>query len=744
MPSTFLSTISNRFIQIKLSTCLTSPGQKLFFPWLYYQASSIAVLESVDKLSFSVNLDRYDTNEFRQGEETNRVIFYLAKYEMDGTFLGFEELKSQFNFCTKEYWQGLHWREFGTNTSFDCEINLESYVDRSNKTIFYELFLQDPRDQNELFDVPVQINNVLNKDTGLKNESETKENLVLTRRFFLFDNVSSIEGFNAYVDGKTRAKVIRYASKLTFFIEMSGQGNRIYPPLLKITYETRELSSIETDPAASFALKSIYSSDMKGYRGGETAILIVVLIVAIFWCIVKSFAWFKNNPSIIGGKHVVSAILNLIHIWSGLIGFWLFWFLVIVCAYWYFFYKMQYSIFTLLPSIQEKPEEYSFFFTVYSLGFILYTVYIFGEFYKQASIDIFLIDWEVNKEFLVKDSDGMSIKKYKGAWRVLFIANQYLSLSVLRNYPMCLMLIIFAFIWQFFSWGDYANELALVYYNETSPTNPILMMFVFYFIIFSILACYLLLKLFVNKCIYPTKQQDFVDLCSVSNISIFMLTEYLKGYYIHGHSPLGRSETTLEDLMNLLEEEGAENTKDRGLMPNDSVQTFEVYISKKMMLIYRKLYELFTEKTRYGKQLKQLSKEKQIEYMYEWRNYINAALKERIIKISTAPNRQIHKKSLLKRLVDLPPINLSQEKIEEMTFFKDENKYFTSVTLIGMEFYYFIWEMYVFLAIGFASGSMFLGVFVGFLISNFVQLVRKQMIESNLSEKAMIDEKLII
>ncbi len=35
---------------------------------------------------------------------------------------------------------------------------------------------------------------------------------------------------------------------------------------------------------------------------------------------------------------------------------------------------------------------------------------------------------------------------------------------------------------------------------------------------------------------------NFVDLCSVANISIFLMDEYLHGYYIHGENPFGFSE----------------------------------------------------------------------------------------------------------------------------------------------------------------------------------------------------------
>jgi meckelin len=44
---------------------------------------------------------------------------------------------------------------------------------------------------------------------------------------------------------------------------------------------------------------------------------------------------------------------------------------------------------------------------------------------------------------------------------------------------------------------------------------------------------------------WPLPIENFIDLCSVSNISIIIFDEALHGYYIHGMNPLGQSEGTL-------------------------------------------------------------------------------------------------------------------------------------------------------------------------------------------------------
>jgi meckelin len=46
----------------------------------------------------------------------------------------------------------------------------------------------------------------------------------------------------------------------------------------------------------------------------------------------------------------------------------------------------------------------------------------------------------------------------------------------------------------------------------------------------------------ILKIWFPTKPEEFVDLCTIANISIFILDEINHGYYIHGKTPGGIAE----------------------------------------------------------------------------------------------------------------------------------------------------------------------------------------------------------
>lgn len=57
------------------------------------------------------------------------------------------------------------------------------------------------------------------------------------------------------------------------------------------------------------------------------------------------------------------AIVFLIGTW----GFMFFWFLYGICGYWFIFYKMQYDVYILMPSLDDYEENYIEFDIIFGL-----------------------------------------------------------------------------------------------------------------------------------------------------------------------------------------------------------------------------------------------------------------------------------------------------------------------------------------------------------------------------------------
>jgi meckelin len=124
--------------------------------------------------------------------------------------------------------------------------------------------------------------------------------------------------------------------------------------------------------------------------------------------------------------------------------------------------------------------------------------------------------------------------------------------------------------------------------DTDSPENYALMFFVIVSFIFGIgVIQYSFQMLFAM--IDPPAYIDFVDLCSVANISVMIFNEELNGYYIHGKSPSGSSDVSSERLRLNLIAESMGNATHRGIhstMPNQ--QTFEIVMPVNMIEDYKK------------------------------------------------------------------------------------------------------------------------------------------------------------
>ncbi len=87
----------------------------------------------------------------------------MAKYDLEGNFLGFEDLNEQLLVCKTSNSDIEKLKKFGTTMSNTCQFDMSHLTSKnlferpSNANIFYELFLIDFN--GDLIDVPVLIPN---------------------------------------------------------------------------------------------------------------------------------------------------------------------------------------------------------------------------------------------------------------------------------------------------------------------------------------------------------------------------------------------------------------------------------------------------------------------------------------------------------------------------------------------------------------------------------------------------------
>ena len=94
---------------------------------------------------------------------------------------------------------------------------------------------------------------------------------------------------------------------------------------------------------------------------------------------------------------------------------------------------------------------------------------------------------------------------------------------------------------------------------------------------------YLVYVIFYQRLV-ENRLVNFIDLCSVSNISVFILQNNQYGYYIHGRSPHGVSDVNMKEMMMQLARESDQLIGRRGLEANSDDQTFIVKVSRAFRL----------------------------------------------------------------------------------------------------------------------------------------------------------------
>lgn len=138
----------------------------------------------------------------------NRFRYKLAIFELEGKFLGWQDLSDQLLLCRTSTELQEELLTFGTTLSSSCNFDLSKLVSSSifdhhkSQDLFFELYLEDYNE--DLIDIPVLIKNFKDFNGVLRNadSSSGKESgWRLVRRFFLVDTKSGISGADGYVNG---------------------------------------------------------------------------------------------------------------------------------------------------------------------------------------------------------------------------------------------------------------------------------------------------------------------------------------------------------------------------------------------------------------------------------------------------------------------------------------------------------------------------------------------------------------
>ncbi|UXI19133.1 GTP-binding protein 5 [Sarcoptes scabiei] len=330
------------------------------------------------------------------------------------------------------------------------------------------------------------------------------------------------------------------------------------------------------------------------------------------------------------------------------------------------------------------------------------------KFYRSQSIEIFFIDWEKSRS---KDSDqqqqhwknsirtdkerSSALSKFSrlrnscnskwsidshpfdsinnvSVWRIYFIANEWSELITRRRINLGLHLIIllsvlksdyfenfirfapenYQIVSSAFSQND-PNQRQTILNDEIIINRTIRSSTTALIYLILILLQYLYRR-YISETISGDKLDEFIDLCSVSNISVFCLQYPKYGYYVHGISPHGHSEVNMLEMYRLLDIEESDLCSQRGLLPNSDQQTFEIYLPSNIHNDLQGYRFKITEQSRHQQSISFSYDQKNIDKfnLVSTYNSINNYLMDFIAHSSSAADYIVEERSSMEYIFD--------------------------------------------------------------------------------------------
>ncbi|XP_077577449.1 meckelin-like isoform X3 [Stigmatopora nigra] len=248
------------------------------------------------------------------------------------------------------------------------------------------------------------------------------------------------------------------------------------------------------------------------------------------------------------------------------------------------------------------PHQEKHFVTYILCAFALKAVQFLHKLTVQLSVDIFFIDWERPRNTPRRPMSSAGQQKRDrlpvSIWRTYFVANAWIEIQTVRKIKPTFQIMAVLFFLEGFGFSKYTlREPWPSSTSSNEAATPSYSLVLRYGLASSLwLGIGLMQAIFTSFyeiCVYD-KFLQFVDLCSVSNISVLLLPQKCFGYYIHGRSVHGHADTNMEEMNKNLRREAESLCGQRGLLPSTDMQTFQVALNTRLRSQYDRIRQSFT------------------------------------------------------------------------------------------------------------------------------------------------------
>ncbi|XP_052890600.1 meckelin [Anopheles moucheti] len=757
---------------------LPNLGPDVVRPGLFYRRGKY-VSELLEKyLDFSYDSDA--TNQLN-----NTLNFTLVSYDLHGHLRQFCEMRfADLNLCERYDVTQEQRIRFGQNYHRRCILNVHRLAEDFGEVEFRSLYVNYYEQRVRLMrSVPILIGNAFSQ-----NSDSEPDRWQLVKRFLLVDTVSGLNELHkpklyGEMDMKNQFFFLRYVRKIELEFKLhpdhGKHPNRISIPLVRMEYallnmsaqSAQSTSTIDFEFTVTFTKSYSYSSLLE-------ILLPIFVLLAFSMSVFQSYCYKLRQNKV---YYDMEVFWNFVIYLGSYLGTAFLIVLAIIVLHAFFTYKTQSTVHLLLPlEVQNVVEVFIY------VGFALKFLKLMRVFFYMANVDIFFIDWERPKIFDIgtmgqrlHQLDTPSIASSTNtkptnshdsvsAWRNYFIANEWQELATKRKISMFAHIVSLALafvILGFENWASNAFHLHLHRNEELlGKADKMLLIAVGILIYTTVYVAQRLYNFLIHDRFIENAIQQFIDVASIANISVFILSMESYGYYIHGRSPHGFSDTDMCSMIMQFKREEDNLCGNRGLLPGSEQQTYSILVPKNLRLFYDKLITPLRNSSSLGphqhlNQPQLIGSAKmstsevftspgggRLEYNFERTilTYYNvnrffAAFVDHALKDL---DYIIQERSILENILNCEFQSYITEN--KGVFYIDNGHSFDQILFNGNEGIFFQVELLLFCCVVLLTGNYLLAIVVIGIVYKCFEMIMNYVLKNNLAKKTLIDKRFLI
>ncbi|XP_035737901.1 meckelin-like isoform X1 [Vespa mandarinia] len=335
-------------------------------------------------------------------------------------------------------------------------------------------------------------------------------------------------------------------------------------------------------------------------------------------------------------------------------------------------------------------------------------------------------------------------------WRTYLVANEWLKLLTKRKINISLQIISTLLVLEVIGVKYWSLAIPEITFNKYTDVriNFSLQYAVCAIVYITIYFIQYLTSIIFYERFIKDQMQQFIDLCSIANISVFILEYNYYGFYIHGRSVHGFSDTDLFTLINNLKNEENQLCAHRGLVPGTIEQNFIISVTQTFRTFYEKFYteKNFVNSSQSSIPITNRFLKKNIYTSMDWNQICNTRVKlnqflcEFLDHCFKNEDYIIKEQNLIEKLCDILYTNTNKTSV----FYIDNDYSFSQVILYGNEWLMGTFEITIFLFVLTLYDNYVLAAAITFILSQLFIVIIKYSGRKNLSSKTLLDERFLM